>query len=106
MSLKERLTIFLGALALLLSAGANHVTAAFIIPPQDQSQVDVTVQTDVQFDPATALYTYSYTATNGPTASQEVWMFAIEADAEILNVQSPQGWTSLFVSAKPILTAR
>ena len=103
MFLKERLTVFIGALALLLPAGVNHTTAAFIIPPQDQSQVDVSTQTGVQFDPATGLYTYSFTVTNGPTAAQEVATFAIEADVEIVNVQSPQGWTFGFVFDKPIL---
>lgn len=100
---KQFLPVFIVILTTFLATVAHPAMAQILIPVQDQSQVDVTVDTDVQFDDVTGLYTYSYTVTNGPTALQEVWSFAVEADVQILNVQSPTGWTAGIFSRKPIL---
>lgn len=84
-------------------SAAKPATAQIIVPVQDQSQVDVTISVDVQFDTATDLYTYTYELTNGLAAPQEVHTLSIEADAEVLNVQSPQGWSAGLFFDKPIL---
>lgn len=75
-----------------------------LIPVQDQSLVDAEVLVDVQFDVSTDLYTYSYTVINGPTAQQEIWSFAVEVDADIVGVQSPQGWSAGLFADQPILS--
>ena len=38
----------------------SGVQAEILVPVQDQTLVDVTVETNVVFDPTTQLYTYSY----------------------------------------------
>lgn len=103
MSPKRLAPVFLATLALTLLARGEPPTAAIIVPVQDQSQVDVSVESDVQFDAAAGLYTYGFVVTNGPAAPQEVQTFVVGADAEILNVQSPEGWDGLTVSQKPRL---
>lgn len=81
----------------------TSAAAQIIVPVQDQSQVDVTVSVEVQFDPATSLYAYDYLVTSGATSAQEVESFSIEANAEFLNIQSPQGWRVDMYFEKPIL---
>jgi hypothetical protein len=77
--------------------------AQIIVPVQDQSQVDVTVSVDVQFVSAANLYTYNYLVTSNATSAQELEAFSIEANAEFLNIQSPQGWSPGMYFEKPIL---
>lgn len=76
--------------------------AQILIPVQDQSRVDVTISVNVQFDTATGLYTYDYQVASSNLSEQDVWSFAVEADAEIENIQSPAGWSAQRFFDKPI----
>ena len=76
--------------------------AQILIPVQDQSRVDVTISVNVQFDTATDQYMYDYQVTSSNLSEQNVWSFAVEADAEIENIQSPAGWSAQRFFDKPI----
>lgn len=77
--------------------------AEILVPVQDQTLVDVTVESSVVFDPSTQLYTYSYQVTSLPTSQLNVGNFAITFDGEIMNVLSPQGWDTFPSRHEPFL---
>lgn len=93
------LTLFLGLSWVVTRVGPAQI----LVPVQEQNRVDVIVSTEVEFDPATNLYTYNYQVTSSSQSEQEVASFSIQADAEILNAQSPQGWSAQQFLDKPIL---
>lgn len=74
--------------ALMGGAAAQAATC-----PDSPNRVIVQVTAQVLFDPASQLYTYSYTVRNDPASAQEVAMFAVEfVPPKVVNVKSPQGW--------------
>ena len=56
---------------LILSLFSSTVIAEIIVPIQNQDQVDISVNTDVQFDQTSGLYTYTYSVTSLATLSQQ-----------------------------------
>ena len=48
----------------------NSAFAEIIIPFEKADKVDVSVETDVQFDAVSGLYTYNYTITSQSTSQQ------------------------------------
>ena len=78
--------------------------AEILVPVLPTNLVDVTVAVDTKFDPATQLYTYSYSVTSLPTSQQNIQNFSIEFNGEVLNVTSPRGWMSIPFFMEPIMS--
>lgn len=74
--------------ALMGSAAAQAATC-----PEPPNRVIVQVTAQVAFDPASQLYTYSYTVRNDPASAQEVDRYVMEfVLPKVVNVKSPRGW--------------
>jgi len=84
-------------------SAAKPGSAQIIVPVIDQSQVDVTVSSDVQFDSTTNLYTYSYEVASSGLSVQNVMNFAVEVGSGVSNIQSPQGWSARAFSSAPVI---
>ncbi len=76
---------------------------AITVPVEPRDRVDVSINVDVQFDEAAQLYTYHYQVTNLSTSQQEVSDFAVEVDGELMNIQSPEGWSPFIFSKEPVI---
>ncbi len=82
---------------------SNGVHAEILVPIIPPNLVDVTVTVDTQFDSTTQLYTYTYAVTSLSTSQQNVATFSLAVDAEIQNIQSPQGWETIPATLTPML---
>lgn len=63
------------------------------MPAPNQVIVHVSVKT--AFDPASKMYTYTYTVANDKPSEQDVTKIAIEVAAPISNIKQPANWTPL-----------
>jgi hypothetical protein len=85
-------------LSRLLALAVNGLACALVVAQTlpTPSQVNVSVNATVAYDPNTGMFTYSYTLTNFADAALEVDDFVIPLRAtSVINVQSPAGWESL-----------
>ena len=64
------------------------------IPP---NKVNVVVHVNVDFDPDTQEYIYSYEVENLPDAEQKIDFFAVYPQAPIRDAKSPMNWVVLFM---------
>jgi len=99
----NRVSWLLTICVLTLFTNQTRAIAEILVSDQAQDLVDVVVDSDVQFDPVTQLYTYTYQVTSQSTSVQNVTRFAVEIDGEILNVQSPEGWASFPFVEEPLI---
>ena len=60
--------------------------------PPSPNQVSVTITPTVSQDPATQIYTYSYTLASDPSSVQDTVSFAVNFEGSIDNINDPQGW--------------
>lgn len=88
------------ALVLLAPMGRAQV----LVPPTPANQLSVGVATNVTFDSATGLYTYTYTLTNANTSLQAAWLFALQLNGAVTSSSSPNGWSSMVHDDEPLLS--
>ncbi len=62
------------------------------IPP---NKVNVVVHVNVDFDPDTQEYIYSYEVENLPDAEQKVVLFSIYPQGEVYDIRQPESWAIL-----------
>ncbi|MFL6386237.1 MAG: hypothetical protein ACJ71U_02005 [Terriglobales bacterium] len=78
--------------------------AQVLVPPTPANQLSVAVSTNVTFDSASGLYTYTYTLNNASTSQQAAWLFALQLNGTVTSSSSPTGWSSAIHDAEPLLS--
>jgi hypothetical protein len=78
--------------------------AQVLVPPTPANQLSVGVSTNVTFDSASGLYTYTYTLNNASTSQQAAWLFALQLNGTVISSSSPNGWSSAIHDAEPLLS--
>ena len=91
MTARRALGIGLGVAAVL---AATTAASAQLASPAAHELVRVSVGADITFDPASALYTYTYRVTNDATSTFDVWQFAVSTGQRVRDVAGPPGWTA------------
>ena len=76
----------------------------WIVPPTPANQVAVSITPTVTFDPASGLYSYSYTIASHASSPQNVWKFALRLISPGTVGSSPPGWTFGEYEADPIVS--
>ena len=78
--------------------------AQIIVPPTPGDQLSASVSTNVTFDSASGLYTYSYTLSNALSSQQDIWLFALQFTGAVVDPVSPSGWTFMQHDDRPIVS--
>ncbi|HXE91162.1 MAG TPA: hypothetical protein VNK82_09385 [Terriglobales bacterium] len=85
-----------------------QLAAQVRVPYIPADRVSVTVDTNVTYDAATALYTYAYTLSSAPTSEQEAWYFALELAGDVMpeikQPTSPAGWRFGIHQDQPVVS--
>ncbi len=71
-----------------VTAGAQTT----VVCPPDPNLVTGKVTPQVAFNPATKMYTYTYTVSNDPSSAQEIRRFDIDFAPPVSNFIDPPGW--------------
>jgi len=80
-------------LVLLFVAAASDTQPQVVVPIQRADLLTITFTATTTFDPGTGLYTYSYLIGNNIGSEQNLTTIFIETGAQVLNVESPTGWS-------------
>jgi hypothetical protein len=81
-----------GTLLLAVAWSSAQGQVSVTCPPAP-NQVTVKVSSQVSFDQAANLYTYSYVVSNGTNSAQEINSFNLDFAPPATNLNNPQGWT-------------
>ncbi len=81
--------------SLLLLASFAPAQAEVLVGAQARNHLTVHVSVEISRDPATHVYTYSYTVSNDPSSQQSVdnFAFAIAASTPVIEAAAPTGWS-------------
>lgn len=79
------------AFSAVILGSISLVNAQTTCPPPP-NQVSVHVTANPSLDPATQLYTYTYTLASDAASVQDVVSFAVAFEGSIDNLNDPQGW--------------
>lgn len=66
---------------------------AVLIPPESGDRLSVQIESSVEKDAGTHLYSYSYEIYNDSPSLQELWMVLIEVQDEVYEASTPHGWS-------------
>ena len=67
------------------------------------NKIEIYVNANVEFNPATQTYRYSYKVTSTKNSLQNVWSFSVECKDSIGSISSPKGWGAGMYSYIPVL---
>jgi hypothetical protein len=95
----KRLPIWV-ALAALAPLVRAQVTVTCPLPP---NQVTPRVVSQVTFDAASNLFTYTYTVSNGSGSAQEINSFQLDFAPPVSNLVNPAGWTHGVMNRRSVL---
>lgn len=80
------------------------VRGQWIVPPVPANQVAVSVTPTVAFDPATGLYSYSYSVQSDASSRQNLLVFALRIVGAGTVGSSPPRWTFQEYNSQPIVS--
>lgn len=80
-------------LVLLFVAAASDTQPQVVVPIQRADLLTITFTATTTFDSGTGLYTYEYLIGNDGSSEQNLTIIFIETGAQVLNVESPTGWS-------------
>ncbi len=83
--------VLIAGLIFLVGVSGAEVEIPYIPP----NKVNVVVHVNVDFDPDTQEYIYSYEVENLPDAEQKVVLFSIYPQGEVHDIRQPEGWAIL-----------